>query len=267
MPDDRPDDPLHPPQDAVRRLLAGARHEEPVPDDVAARLDAVLDRLSEGESPGVVDLDAHRRRRRARNLLVAAAAVVVLGVGLSQVDRGAEPATSTASDAGGDGSDASAGSLESGELFDHSGDPAPSAAAPGSRAPETIGSGPIEVTDAEFTAVAKGQAWRAQRSTDGADNTARESALEDRLLRSDELGESSSGASGYSGDPAADRVDRDAWSTCRPGPYGEGRLVSIRYAGNPAVLAIRPPTSDSVVVELLRCRTGAVLRSATVPLP
>lgn len=73
--------------EAVRALLAQARHDEPVPADVAARLDATLAELSaerhEVRAP-VVTL-ASRRRRMAANALVAAAAVVVLGVGIGQV--------------------------------------------------------------------------------------------------------------------------------------------------------------------------------------
>lgn len=88
------------PDDAVRRLLAEARHDEPLPDDVAARLDGVLaDLRAEGPPPRVVDLAAARRRRtRIRTGLVAAAAAVLVGVGLSRVDLSGLSADS--SDAG-----------------------------------------------------------------------------------------------------------------------------------------------------------------------
>ena len=71
--------------DAVRRALAQARHTDPLPTDVAARLDHVLDGLrgERSEQPTVVfSLDARRRRRRATTMLVAAAAVVVGGFGI-----------------------------------------------------------------------------------------------------------------------------------------------------------------------------------------
>ena len=68
--------------EAVRRLLAEARHDEPLPADLAARLDEVLAGLvagrEEAEEPApatVVPL----RRRRWPQVLVAAAAVTVLG--------------------------------------------------------------------------------------------------------------------------------------------------------------------------------------------
>lgn len=94
-------DPQSPHDDAVRRLLADARHEQPMPDDVAARLDAVLaDLRTEDVAPPVVDLAAARRRRtRLRNGLVAAAAVVLVGFGVSQVDLSGMSAGE--SDAGG----------------------------------------------------------------------------------------------------------------------------------------------------------------------
>jgi hypothetical protein len=72
--------------DAVRRLLADARHTDPIPADVGDRMDAVLAGLSQ-ERPDavaeVVPLDA-RRRRRASGLLVAAAVIVVGGVVAAQ---------------------------------------------------------------------------------------------------------------------------------------------------------------------------------------
>lgn len=106
MPPETPDetgpDPVLDPETAaaVRRLLAEARHDEPAPPAVVARLDATLAGLraeraappapSAPTPPGLpprpsgdvpVDLAAHRRRRRGTLLLAAAAAVVAVGVG------------------------------------------------------------------------------------------------------------------------------------------------------------------------------------------
>lgn len=72
-------------EEAVRRRLAEARHTDPVPPDIAARLDNVLTELArERPTPQqsiapVVTLAA-RRRRRAAMLLVAAAATVAVGL-------------------------------------------------------------------------------------------------------------------------------------------------------------------------------------------
>lgn len=83
-----------PEQEAVRRLLAEARHDGPTPPEVVARLDDTLASLvaergtaplaSEEPVPApVTDLGA-RRRRLAGVGLLAAAAVVVAGVALGQ---------------------------------------------------------------------------------------------------------------------------------------------------------------------------------------
>ncbi|MCH1865708.1 hypothetical protein [Nocardioides sp. CFH 31398] len=82
-------------EDEVRRLLAAARHDEPVPADVVARIDAALAAESPPGGSGtpdvdrVVDLDARRRRRRRTGLL-AAAVVVVAGVGVGAVGIGTD---------------------------------------------------------------------------------------------------------------------------------------------------------------------------------
>jgi hypothetical protein len=70
--------------DAVRRALADARHNDPMPADVSARLDRVLDGLNaeRADAAPVVSLEARRRRRYAARTLVAAAAVVVGGFGI-----------------------------------------------------------------------------------------------------------------------------------------------------------------------------------------
>ncbi len=115
---------LPPEQDAVRRLLADARHDGPPPPDVVARLDETLASLvaersaeltaedtagaatgHDDRSPGrVVDLGS-RRRRVASIGLLAAASVVVAGVALGQaLPRGSND---TADSAAGGQSDTS----------------------------------------------------------------------------------------------------------------------------------------------------------------
>src|SRR5438128_2541809 len=116
----------------IRALLAAAKHEEPMPDAVVARLDRVLAGLAEEplEQPPtahVVPLD--ERRRRATRMLVAAAAVVVLGVGIGQVVKGsggsadsldagagAAPERSNALDSGSSGQDSSGGGAANGPV-------------------------------------------------------------------------------------------------------------------------------------------------------
>jgi hypothetical protein len=116
VPDDHVPDPR---EEQVRRLLADARHTEPLPDDVAARLDAVLgelaadatdtpDRIAPGRAPAADQLAAARRRRNVRTWLVAAAAVVAVGIGIGQLDLGSGGADDSA--AGGSAADSGASS-------------------------------------------------------------------------------------------------------------------------------------------------------------
>src|SRR6478735_12643701 len=116
-----PNDDLTPQDEQVRRLLSGARHEEPMPDDVAARLDEVLAGLRDDRPP--VDIAARQRRRHVRNWVLAAAAVVVIGVGANQVDWSGMSMS-------GDDADGSASSAMEGGAND-AGVAAPSEAAPG----------------------------------------------------------------------------------------------------------------------------------------
>jgi hypothetical protein len=100
--------PEDPDEELVRRLLADARHDEPVPADVAARLDGVLADLSaEGTpAPPVVPLrrSGGGRRRRWATALVAAAAVVVGAATLRAVwpdGAGFSGSSDSASESGG----------------------------------------------------------------------------------------------------------------------------------------------------------------------
>ncbi len=97
---------LTPAEEQVRRLLADARHTEPMPEDVADRLDRALEHLRSEppprRTPPPDELAARRRRQIVRNILVAAAAVVVVGVGISRVDL-----SGTSNDADGGSADSS----------------------------------------------------------------------------------------------------------------------------------------------------------------
>jgi hypothetical protein len=140
---------LTPEHDAVRRLLADARHDEPTPPEVVARLDEALASLvAERSAPAsapeaaVVDLGARRRRRIGSGVL-AAAAVVVAGVALGQALPGGQDmgdAGSSADSSAGGGAerdfaaqdDADGGSSSSQEMAPQSksASPAPLAARP-----------------------------------------------------------------------------------------------------------------------------------------
>ena len=69
------------PEEAISELLRGARADQPIPDDVIARLDATLASLA---PPAAERFVVAAKRRRGPLILVAAASVVVVsgGVGL-----------------------------------------------------------------------------------------------------------------------------------------------------------------------------------------
>src|SRR4051812_27130596 len=99
--------------DQIRRLLADAQHTEPIPPDVAGRMDGVIAdlRADRPVRPTVADLGAARRRRHARTLLIAAAVVIVAGIGIDQL-RGLSLGSADDS-AGGSGADSGLAPAES----------------------------------------------------------------------------------------------------------------------------------------------------------
>ncbi|WP_166389255.1 hypothetical protein [Nocardioides ochotonae] len=242
-------------QDAqVRRLLAEARHDEPVPDDIAQRLERVLAQLA---ADGPVDAPpadevAARRRRRAGGLLVAAAAVVVAAVGVDQViDSGAETASSS-------DSSSAAGQATSAEdaAVDRS-----TSTLPRRKAPSPTG-GPVDVHADHFT--------RDARALLRATETVAPLSANAGKSGSDRRAELYRDRAPVPGDGAGKLEQRapargTAWFSCDPAPWGPGRLLAVRYDDEPAVVAIRPPAGDTRVVEVLQCGTGTILRSVTLP--
>lgn len=230
---------LTPEQEArVARLLADARADEPVPPEVAARLDRVLDGLKHEQitAPGreitpVIDLAA-RRRRRAATLLAAAAAVVVAGVGIGQV-------------VGPDGGDDDNSSVSADEAAEGGGDSPdralPSAGGPAMTEDELAALGaPTKINARSFAAEVRRLQDHPGVRSDAADGT---------TMNGEDLAA-----------PSADFV-------CSTADYGSGKLLAVFYQGRPAVLAYRPATGDTQVVDLVQCGSGDVVRSITIPLP
>lgn len=234
---------LTPPQEQeVRRLLAQARHLEPIPADVGARLDRVLSDLSLAETgpgdteptPPVIDLAARRRRRNASALLAAAAAVIVAGFGIGQViDVGSSDTADTAGSAA--DSNANRESVN--------GDDQAKGDAGGGNdlqaAPEAAEL-PLRLSSTNLKRDVEGQLTRlrsyAAASQDGPSSLAH---LEEAY-------------------------------DCVPSPttaYGPGDLYPALFDGSPSVLALRPITGDHQVVEVLQCGSGAALAMVTVDAP
>ncbi|MCD4523745.1 hypothetical protein [Nocardioides sp. cx-173] len=223
-------------EERVRRLLAEARVDAPMPEDVATRLDAVLAQLAEGQPPGanaqVVAL-ASRRRRKVTTLLVAAAAVVVVGIGAGQLLEGT----------GSDGESAS--SLDSGDAQG-----APDAVE--EEAPARRGASDLRVDPGSVSSLVSGAP--VVRESHFADDVA-------RIARRGRVANQSSPDAPFHGD-TDETTDH---LICDPADWGPGRLQLVRYQGRPAVLAFRAPVGASQVVDLLQCGTGETLRSVTLP--
>lgn len=232
----------------VSRLLADARATEPLPADVAARLDRVLVGLGEerdarptarpARGPSVVELAA-RRRRTAASLLVAAAAVVVVGVGVGQLVDRTSGSDDSAADGGAVSREAEDG-LTAGSPEAHA-EEEPGAGAPSS--PPSYASAVVgRVSSDQFAADA--EQLRGALPSFAAQGEFVEldaSRVPNRL------------------------VDRGGAFTCAAARWGEGALVPVLFDGTPAVLAYRPPDGDTQVVVLLQCGTGDDLRSTTLP--
>jgi hypothetical protein len=228
---DEHDQTLTPEQEAqLRRLLAEARHTDPMPADVVARLDRVLDGLADEPARAAKVVRLADRRRTATRLLVAAAAVVVLGVGGSQVVDGLGSA----------GMDAMTGSEEEPAADED--------LVEGGNAPEaTNGEGAPRDNDLQrFVAKVRPDSF--------ADDA---TALRDLVPSSDSAYQQSGSA-----------VDEElAGDVCPTGAWGTGRYVAVRYAGDPGWIVFRRPQGDTQVADLFLCGSELARRSLTLPYP
>ncbi|KRB76406.1 hypothetical protein ASE01_15665 [Nocardioides sp. Root190] len=263
-----PDAPLDAPMDpareaAVRRLLAEAGGPEPLPDEVAARLDAGLADLvaersalpivSHPESHGVVvplDAAARRRRVRVRVLLGAAAAVVAVGVGAGAVGGGL----------GQSGSDDVSAANEMAEE-----DPARSEGggeADDSAATLDEGQENAEAPEAEPTPDA-GDLFDAPRRvvSDGPLREVRATQLREDLVALQHATLPRPTSADYSTATLTAPSD----FRCEPAAFGLGYLVGVEYSGMPAVVAFREPVGSTQAAEVIACGSGDVLHSTTLP--
>ena len=220
-------DPLTPAEEEVRRLLVEARHTEPIPVEVAARLDRVLEGLAQEPARAAPVTQLARRRRRTASLLVAAAAVVAVGIGLNQVltTSGEDTTASESADLG----------------------PADNGAIRGEAdAPEAT----REDADSDGTAFARNRLVEL-RSGDFADDV--------RSARLDLIAGSS--------EQDARSPDRALRKACRTASWGAGTFVPVRYDGQPAVVVFRRPQGDTQVADLFLCGGTEPERSVTLPAP
>jgi hypothetical protein len=235
----------------IRRLLGEARVTEPVPAEVAARLERVLVGLGEerdADAPPVTSghvVALASRRRRASYLLVAAAAVVAVGIGLGQV----------VGDTGGSDADNATVATDTGAAADRE---SPQDDGVSGAAPEAAPTDGVELgSGATAPPQSETKAGRVREASFTADANQLRRALPDTAvdgefvqLTADQL------PTGYVLGPRA--------FDCAPARWGHGILVPVYFDGTPAVLAYRPVTGESQVVDLLQCGTGKPLRSTTL---
>jgi hypothetical protein len=224
----------------VRRLLAEARHDDPIPDPVAERLDRVLADLSSGSSAPmapVVDLAARRRRRNAGGLLVAAAAVIVGGFFVGQVIDVGGPDSADDSSAG----SSVARDSSSGDQDSQAAPSAPGDDAGGTQpAPEAAQASPLQLTSQNLKRDVQRQ-------------------LRDSAANADLDPDASSLSQPY--------AEEFSCASASAPAYGVGKFFAAFYDGMPTVLALRPPEGDTQQAQVLDCGTGTPLQSVTVPAP
>lgn len=263
-PADAPLDPIDPRVEAaVRRTLAAAGGPEPIPDEVAARLDGVLDGLvaeraatvSHPENPGIVvplDAAARRRRVRVRMLLGAAAAVVAVAVGAGVVndtpgDGGADASTAADEAPARDEDSAAAGDDGAvGEELAEGG----STLEGESASPSSPSSAP-EPGAAELRRVVTDERLRDVRAD----------RLREDLVALQHVSLPHPATADYSRATLTAPAD----FMCEPAEFGPGYLVGVRYDGRPAVVAFREPMGSNQAAEVLACGTGDVLHSTILP--
>lgn len=213
----------------IRALLAGAKHDEPMPDAVVARLDRVLAGLAdepiEQSLPGNV-VPLAERRRRATRMLVAAAAVVITGIGIGQVVSHSNGEMTSGSAAGG-----------------------------AERTRPTAASHPNALTD-------KSQGADAPQASSGSLNGVsafkvrpQHFARDSRRVRTTSMT-----------DMASLNLRAESFG-CARGHWGAGRYVPVEYGRTPAYLVLRRHTGDSQVVDLFLCGSDDPVRSVTLPGP
>lgn len=261
--------------EAVRRALAAARHDEPIPAEVAARLDASLaDLVAEESAPAVAaamvaPADATRtatvipfRRRRLPVLLAAAAAVVAAAVAVPQlVDQ---PGAN----------DGSTAALES----------VPATTADEAGAGDREQRGPLSAQDLDHTLSKAGVTQLRDETllTDVANllTLQRRTALDGLSQGYDNRG----GAAGELGGlvdgatPDANKADAPAnaagpWARaagrgCGPSePPAGSRIFAARYEGHRAIVVAFAATPDGAPVHVYDCRTAPRVPTRLFTLP
>lgn len=240
MPDDRPDEHADEhaadasPDAQVRRLLAEARHDEPMPETVVARLDGVLADLAAEPARVRPVTELATRRRRVAQMLLGAAAVVVVGVGVQQLaspDQADEAAVVDRQASRDDVADENlSGDSAAAESFAGESQPAEEP-----QQQKQL----RELSPNDFSRDVLAVRTRAAATTDEGTT----SGLNDSLERAYTATGRACGADGW----------------------GAGTFVPVRYEGGPAILVFREVMGDSQVADLFVCGDPEPIRSVTLP--
>lgn len=219
----------------VRRVLADARHTDPMPADVVTRLDAVLAGLATEDaraSAPVISIAAPRGRIRRRwaGGLAAAAAVAVLGYAVPQV----------VGQSGGTDSASTDRSVQQVPATEDDGPTPPSGAE--SRDRPTL----PDPSDPEHAKVPQ-QVFE----------------LHPQHLRSDlrEL------TAARPAPTSADRDESNALSSCKDPGWGPGERVAIVWQDQPGVAVLREPDATGQRIDVYLCGESEPVRSDVVPEP
>lgn len=250
---------LPPEQEAVRRLLADARHDGPPPPEVVARLDDTLASLVSERAAGrtaeaatghddrsparVVDLGSRRRRVASLGLL-AAASVVVAGVAIGQV---------LPRSGGDDSSESSAGSASDSSLADTPTSEDDSGSGSGSGSGEGGDSGSASEPAPESLKSSPGTPFAGLPILSTAD-----ADLDDQVLALRADGSSR----------REQLASLDALGRCDVPRAGRASgLVAAELDGQPGVVVFRRPTGEAQGVELYVCGQADPVRTITLPAP
>lgn len=242
-----PDPELSPEQEAqVRRLLADARHTEPTPDAVVARLDRVLAGLAEEPAREATVVRLADRRRRAAAMLLGAAASVVGVVWIGQLMTG-----SGADDAGSSPTAESADSAVAGSA--------------GESEEESSTEGGADRNGAlsyDLTQLRKPYALKSEDFSRDADVLQDQAETLSGYFADDGTAPTEAAGSARNGLRRA-----DGRTVCEPGDWGRGQYVAVLYDRAEGWVVLRRPQGDTQVADLFLCGSEVVVRSVTLPYP
>ncbi len=233
-------------EERVRRLLAEARHTGPMPPELVARFDSLIDGLARGEDveaappaadPAVVPLAGRRRLRGVGALLVAAATITVLGVAGQQFTQGLSGA--------GDGEDAGSAALDA-----------------------EADAGADSALESDMP-----EEGATERPTDGAlDNKTKRDrayrlalARQAKEVRSDRFREDALRLAPLAVTASSELAAKTACAGAAD--WSEGDRVPARYDGRLGALVYREATPEGQEVELFLCGVDGPVRTTTLPAP